>query len=186
MPLWGTGAGTAARMFETSLPSIHALAQDFWSQVWQCAHRHPCKRCCWPWREALISALLRGGAPRYASAKIRGVPQKTPAHRLAYILHHRTLLLPFVPTLPLCHQCDFPPCCNPLHLLPGTQGDNVHDWVRRGPCATRPLIVLPGGARMPPRRGWRPVCRRWHCCDQSSPRHLSCGIARLLVPGSSL
>lgn len=30
------------------------------------------------------------------------------------------------------HKCDNPPCCNPFHLEPGTQMDNMHDKIRRG------------------------------------------------------
>lgn len=29
------------------------------------------------------------------------------------------------------HSCDNPPCCNPEHLLIGTQADNVNDMVER-------------------------------------------------------
>jgi hypothetical protein len=30
------------------------------------------------------------------------------------------------------HRCDNPPCCNPAHLLPGTDADNSGDAVARG------------------------------------------------------
>jgi len=30
------------------------------------------------------------------------------------------------------HRCDNPPCCNPSHLLGGTQADNANDCVERG------------------------------------------------------
>lgn len=30
------------------------------------------------------------------------------------------------------HTCDNPPCCNPRHLLPGTQADNLRDMHMRG------------------------------------------------------
>lgn len=30
------------------------------------------------------------------------------------------------------HQCDNPPCCNPGHLLVGTQADNMQDMLSRG------------------------------------------------------
>lgn len=41
------------------------------------------------------------------------------------------------------HTCDNPPCCNPKHLIAGTQRDNVHDSIKRG------------------RRGYERFCERW-------------------------
>lgn len=32
----------------------------------------------------------------------------------------------------VCHDCDTPACCNPVHLFLGTQKDNVHDMIRKG------------------------------------------------------
>lgn len=29
------------------------------------------------------------------------------------------------------HTCDNPPCCEPAHLLDGSQADNVHDMIER-------------------------------------------------------
>lgn len=34
----------------------------------------------------------------------------------------------------LRHTCDNPPCCNPRHLLLGTQLDNIRDKVQRNRC----------------------------------------------------
>lgn len=53
------------------------------------------------------------------------------AHRVAYEVWH-----PLVGELPgsvqVRHACDNPPCCNPHHLLLGTNRDNVNDKVARG------------------------------------------------------
>ena len=32
----------------------------------------------------------------------------------------------------LLHKCDFPPCCRPDHLTPGTQLDNMRDMISKG------------------------------------------------------
>jgi hypothetical protein len=50
------------------------------------------------------------------------------AHRVAYQLTHG----PIASGLVIRHSCDTPPCCNPAHLLSGTQADNIADAQRQG------------------------------------------------------
>lgn len=52
------------------------------------------------------------------------------AHRLAF--EERYGYLPEV----VRHACDNPPCCNPEHLIAGTQHDNVQDMIDRDRMAT--------------------------------------------------
>jgi hypothetical protein len=68
---------------------------------------------CWEW----TGAKHRGyGVTRYDS-KCWG------AHRLAY-----TVWCGAIPTgMSVCHRCDNPSCCNPLHLWLGTEKDNAVD-----------------------------------------------------------
>ena len=61
------------------------------------------------------------------------------AHRWSYEHHYDVLLTPAVI---IRHTCDNPACCNPLHLLPGTQADNVQDAVRRNRMRTKPTRMF--------------------------------------------
>lgn len=68
---------------------------------------------CWPWK---------GGKDKDGYGKFR----RSRAHRLAFFLTHGRW------PGPCCrHSCDNPPCCNPAHLLAGTQTQNRHDCVSR-------------------------------------------------------
>lgn len=50
------------------------------------------------------------------------------AHRVAYALENG----PVGANTQILHECDNPPCCNPRHLFPGTNLDNVRDMVTKG------------------------------------------------------
>ncbi len=80
---------------------------------------------CWYWR--------RQGAARYGSFDLGGKKQK--AHRLAY----RWQFGDIPPGENICHHCDHPYCCNPLHLFTGSQKRNMEDCARKG------RIVSPRG-----------------------------------------
>lgn len=49
---------------------------------------------------------------------------------------HRIAVYLTTGTMPVCeavrHSCDNPPCCNPAHLLEGTQKENSADCLARG------------------------------------------------------
>lgn len=49
-------------------------------------------------------------------------------HRISY----EAFTEPIPRGMHLLHQCDTPLCCNPQHLLLGTQADNMHDMKRKG------------------------------------------------------
>jgi HNH endonuclease len=51
-----------------------------------------------------------------------GRRKKLRAHRVAWTLTHQQ-----VPTGIIRHLCDTPGCCNPAHLVDGTQAENVAD-----------------------------------------------------------
>lgn len=87
----------------------------FWSKV----DRRGADEC-WPWTryckpEGYGQFTIRKGTYEVSS-------------RVAFVLTKGPLLDRQV----VRHTCDNPPCCNPAHLLAGTQADNSYDAIRRG------------------------------------------------------
>lgn len=72
---------------------------------------------CWPWTKARNEHGY--GIMRVAGKNVR-------AHRVARFMGNDP-----GPHVKVRHSCDNPPCCNPLHLLVGTQADNVADMHER-------------------------------------------------------
>ena len=74
---------------------------------------------CWPWiagrDENNYGVVSRNGRTRYA-------------HREVYKFFNG----PISSTKVVRHTCDNPPCCNPAHLIDGSQADNVNDSIERG------------------------------------------------------
>lgn len=67
----------------------------------------------------------------YGSIKIvvgAGIYRAEQAHRIVWETHYGSI----PDGLLIRHTCDNPPCCNPEHLLLGTQKDNMHDMAERG------------------------------------------------------
>jgi len=81
---------------------------------------------CWLWTGAIrakdkygqLLVLLPDGTQAIRSA-----------HQAGWMYKHGTLP---EKGLVLRHTCDVPNCCNPDHLLPGTQKENVQDMISRG------------------------------------------------------
>ncbi len=92
------------------LPSQDELS--FWRSV-----DRKDKDDCWLWQKG----TTKDG---YGMLNFRGRTEL--AHRVAYFLGNEETIMPFVV---IRHTCDNPPCCNPNHLLAGTQNDNVQDMV---------------------------------------------------------
>lgn len=61
----------------------------------------------------------------YGKINIGGTMYLT--HRIAYELAFHA-----PDKLHVCHRCDNPPCCNPVHLFLGTQADNNKDSMLKG------------------------------------------------------
>jgi len=76
------------------------------------------QRSCWPWK----GRKCKDGYGRF------GYKSKSFfAHRVAYGLFNDGAQPPVV-----MHKCDNPACCNPDHLVAGTQQDNMADKVAKG------------------------------------------------------
>lgn len=87
----------------------------FWAKV----DKSGGPEACWPW----MGCRKPHG---YGEFGIRdGVFM---AHRVAFRLSHGKDAAPF----DVLHSCDFPPCCNPLHLAAGTPKDNALDSKDKG------------------------------------------------------
>jgi hypothetical protein len=86
--------------------------EDFWTRV---DVRSPDQ--CWPWKAGKrvrdYGGLLFNGKIELAS-------------RVAFFLTHR-----YWPQNTR-HSCDYPPCCNPAHILEGSHAENMADKVARG------------------------------------------------------
>ncbi|ANU79701.1 HNH endonuclease [Arthrobacter phage Conboy] len=93
--------------------------ERFWAKV---DKREPQE--CWPWTAAKTAAREDY---QYGALKVGG--RVVRANRFALELK---LGRPLGPGMKARHTCDNPPCCNPAHLLEGTQAQNLQDMHDRG------------------------------------------------------
>ena len=87
------------------------VGRDFWSMVEKTED-------CWLWRGTI-------GAGGYGYHSTLG--KEIRAHR--YVLEH--ILGQDISGKVVMHKCDNPRCCNPDHLVVGTQADNIKDKVAK-------------------------------------------------------
>lgn len=100
------------RMRTTGRLEPLTVAERLWSKIDKQAMDE-----CWPW----IGGFGPAGYGHFAlDGDVMAASRAT-----FYIVHG------YLPPV-VRHTCDNPPCCNPQHLLPGTQQDNVDDMVSRG------------------------------------------------------
>lgn len=96
-----------------------AQAGDWVARFWSKVDQSGGPDACWPW---MASRDELG----YGFFSLRGRMVKT--HRLAYTLSYG----PIPEGIDVCHGCDYPPCCNPRCLWPGTDATNSEDKVLKG------------------------------------------------------
>lgn len=92
-----------------------AIAADFWRNVSQ-----PNQSGCRLW----LGSLTEKG---YGRLTIGGDDHK--AHRVAFAIGKGT---PLPGVVMVCHRCDTPSCCEPLHLFLGLAADNNADRAAKG------------------------------------------------------
>lgn len=85
----------------------------FWSKV---ERPHPTE--CWEWQPGLDRST-------YGQFNIGG--RNIGVHRIAYMLERGSI----PDGLEVCHRCDNPRCCNPLHLFTATHQGNIDDKVMK-------------------------------------------------------
>ncbi len=96
----------------------------FWSQV----DTSGGPDACWPWT---------GGTTHSGHGKVCFFGLKTTTHRVAYALCTGQEIPADLKGL---HSCDYPPCCNPKHVSPGTQTINLAQMRARGRGYKFPVI----------------------------------------------
>jgi len=106
-----------------------AVPRRFWSKVETSAGPD----ACWPWTKQLNNKGY-GVFRIYFTGSKRGT--KVLAHRYAF--EHATG--EDIAGKKLLHSCDNPPCCNPRHLRPGSQADNIHDAMAKGRHVPPPVL----------------------------------------------
>lgn len=74
--------------------------------------------------------LWTSGKDKNGYGKVTIKTRHLRSHRVAYFI--ATGIDPI--NLLVLHTCDVPSCCNPNHLFPGTNEDNMKDKARKGRC----------------------------------------------------
>lgn len=89
-----------------------SAAQQFWKRV----IKGETPDDCWGWS---------GSSTAFGYSQFHVKRVTTLAHRFSYELHHG----PIPAGMVVRHSCHTPSCANPLHLVLGTQADNIADSV---------------------------------------------------------
>ncbi len=106
--------------------------------------RPRCRRARWetgwpsPSERAVRKTSTSTAAPSRSHAAARPDGRHSQAHRIAYLLDHGLTADDLDPETKIRHKCpggSNPACCNPAHLEPGTQRENIADRMAEGKYA---------------------------------------------------
>lgn len=102
----------------TKMPTKDLTVEE---RLWLCVDRSGGPDACWLW--------IGKATHKFGYGTLWNGKRPDGAHRIAYIVTYGEP----PPDKPvICHDCDNPACCNPKHLFPGTQKDNLLDMGRKG------------------------------------------------------
>jgi hypothetical protein len=79
-----------------------------------------------------IEVVGRKNTSGYGQTAVRVGPMKEFAILAHRLLFEQTWGITLQPGQVVRHACDNPACVNPLHLMVGTQQDNIRDMLQRG------------------------------------------------------
>lgn len=94
--------------------------EQFREYFWRRVDRSGGPDACWPWTRGRHSY-------GYGVVNSRLLPHPMPTHRVAFWLEYGRWPVPAGR-----HTYDNPPCCNPVHIIEGTQAQNMRDCIERG------------------------------------------------------
>jgi HNH endonuclease len=106
------------------VPPRLPFLERLWSAIQQCGHEDACVYCCWPW----LKSTDQDGYGKF-TLTFDSKHLTLPATRVVYEIWHAR---PIPPGKLVCHYCDTPACCNPLHLWLGTLQSNRQDAMNKG------------------------------------------------------
>lgn len=112
------------RIVTGDLAELDRAAQE--AEFWQNVERNPDEFACWPW--------VGDGRHDFGYGACYWEGRHTSAHRVAFVLHHGLTLQELGDEVVrhLCPNGSNPACCNPTHLMRGSQLENMQDRAREG------------------------------------------------------